>query len=128
MSVRDRPLYNYISPTPTPTGCSLCDETVTFEGKCVRASELNFIMYGWGTQVCNFPENVAIMELWVGLSARGGDIWERIRKTTFAQYGADFSHGLPSVVVWPHRCAPQRDKLNVDIHDWQWMGLKWLGW
>ena len=52
------------------------------------------------------------------------DLW--FNKVTFARHGSDLSKPLPHW-VGSKVCAPVREKMpGVEIHDWQWMGLKWL--
>jgi hypothetical protein len=120
-------LYNYVNPYPTVKGCEQCDTTVTFQGMCVKANELNYIMYGWGTQVTGYSWPLAFSELASGLALRGFDTpQEALDKLAFASFGAHALTGhIPSFVA-QQSCDPNNKRYVVDIHDWRWMGLKWI--
>ncbi|MBI2927420.1 MAG: RHS repeat-associated core domain-containing protein [Verrucomicrobia bacterium] len=119
-----RYLYNYFK--PGPPGCEDCEETVTFQRTCVRASELNYIMYGWAIQVTGYPRWLAMFELvealWYNPLA-GDDAGAFARKVRFAEFGSDFSKPL-SPAEWPHDCSPVKERFNAEIDDWIWKGLK----
>lgn len=108
-----------------------CRYTVTFEGMCVHANELNYILYGWGMLLCEMDEdylNLLNHLLWVRYYAGnfGDDTPDSIaRKTGFAAYGANILTHLESWLAWPYDCSPTRDKLqDRDFRDWNWKGLK----
>jgi RHS repeat-associated protein len=116
-------LYNYTAPIALQ-GCKPCDQTVTFQGMCVRAHDLNYIMYGWGTTVTLYPANTAMVYLILGLEMRLIDGQDSVlRKLYFAEFGAGLRSQLPNDVVQPD-CAPQSKVQNVDIHDWHWQAIK----
>ncbi len=123
--------YDYVNPFPVIPGCEVCDKSVTFQGMCVRPNELNYIMYGWGMQITDYPRTPALLQLASGLAIRGADDPQAaLRKLAFASYGSDLSHNLPSWAAFPStpQCQPVTKKSNFDIHHWRWMGLKWTGW
>ena len=118
-----RYLYNYSYSPPPP--CYGCRDTVTFEGLCVAATELNYMMFGWGIVLCQENMETELNWLELALRLRHWDPPDVIqRKVGFAQYAAGGYPSLPGWLAWPHDCKPTSDKLNEDFHDWRWWGLK----
>jgi hypothetical protein len=113
-----------------------CQRTVTFEGMCVNAQELNYIMFGWGIKLCDEPVNENINLLYHALWARyeahhlgswadfGDDAGSIARKVGFAAYGAGVYSKAPSWLAWPYSCTGSTEKLNEDFHEWRWWGIQ----
>ena len=118
-------LFPYESPQPVPKGCETCRDRVTFEGQCVRASELNYIMYGWGIQVTGYPRWLGIDLLTEFLYYLGSDTDAQFaNKVAFAKYGSDLSKPLPQG-LGTDSCTIDRAPFRASSTDWQWMELKW---
>jgi len=114
----------------SPGGCGHCNDTVTFEGGCVNATELNYMMFGLGVRLLYMDAEIIIGEMVAGLKIRslfpGGDTSDAIqRKAGFAMYGAGEYQAVQPWMWWPWNCEPNKEKYEPDIHYWEWLGLKW---
>ncbi len=115
-----------------------CFNTVTFEGKCVSANELNFIMYGLGVDLV--PPGLEELEHDLQLLLLGFEFREDLsgmlhpwgdpttaemgRKIGFAEYGAGQYGSLPDWLSWPGGCPPNKVRAHgINIHRWCWEGI-----
>jgi len=119
--IRSLRYYNYTAPDSEE-----CNGTVTFEGRCVAADELNYMMFGLGIKLCGEDLDTELgalrLALWIRSLGRDLDITQR--KVGFAKYGAGGYSTMPGWLTWPHPCSPDKERLPEDVHDWRWSGLK----
>jgi hypothetical protein len=133
-------------------GCPNCSRTVTFEGKCVSADELNYMLYGEAVALTTrnhlnpLADQLALITmLEFGLEVRGEpwDVPDVIaRKVGFAEHALDLC-GQPGwrfiakldQSPWPHYCKVKNNNEAVRTwlgsmafyQNWYWSGLKELG-
>jgi hypothetical protein len=119
-------------------GCQKCFNTVTFEGKCVRLDELNFMMFGCGCALNSVGPPVGMtLKAWIGLLVRSflpqsifgfsDSVEVTDRKIGFAIYGTGYLGKMPDNLRWPQSCVPQPKvfpKAKLDRKRWFWKGLK----
>ena len=102
-----------------------CENTMTFNGVCVNADELNYVEFGVGMDLCGKSD------YWFGLLlqaliARGDPPDVAGRKVAAAAYGyGENSQSQVEAIKWPHKCKASKKELTGKnrVLSWYWQGL-----
>lgn len=121
-------LLGYKAPVNSETACQPCWRTVTYAGRCMYNSDLNYVFFGWAMQVCRQDPDTLDM-LWRALWWRprwlgGDDVASINRKVAAAEYGFTGDGSLLDSMRAPVSCAPSNIKGNANPRNWYWATLR----